>query len=209
MSESRLRDLLHLYAVPRWTTVTTSRAQSVAEHSFRTTVIVDHIWCRLNIGRGLNPWVSLGEVLHWALAHDGPEAATGDLPATVKTRLPDGVWETLERAMCPWYDKTVDPRMRAVVRVADKIESVLWIEEYGTGESGQDGLTNDMRQLVQRTNEASQTFGWAGLRDMVVELVGFNPWLLLEPQTVPQALPQQLDQLNQLSDSDLSPDSST
>jgi 5'-deoxynucleotidase len=168
MSHNRLQDLLALSHVPRWGVVPTTRPQSVAEHSFRVAAIAMEI-CRALNGEQL-PSATIIEyhVVLWAIIHDAPEAETGDLPSTVKGAFPG--LKSIEMGACPWMNRMqaiTHPLERAIVGVADKIEAILFIREWGVGPKARYAEERDTAILRERVEEARSKLGLAGLLDVV------------------------------------------
>lgn len=120
MFEPRMmNDLLSLCHVPRWVIVPRLREQTVAEHSFRVAIITMELGVRLDIT------TSKITVL-WALIHDGGECRSGDVPNGFK----DEALRDRDSEMTPWmknYDPYIMAVDKALVKLADKIETATWI----------------------------------------------------------------------------------
>lgn len=127
-------DLLGLADVHRWVVVRTMRPQNVAEHSFNVMVIAEEICDRLGIIDGQLKY----QALRWAMVHDAPETLTGDIDGKFKRLYPN-----LRKDLCaaeneqfPWYASAMDATPAeavAIVKLADKIESILYIKTWGRG----------------------------------------------------------------------------
>lgn len=166
MSNSRLHDLLALAHVPRWSIVPCSRFQSVAEHSFRVAAIALSIADRLNKFNLPSSVVIKSEVLQWAIVHDGPEAETGDVPYPVKCPAIRAELSHLEMALCPWFDaedQRVHPQERLVVSIADRIEWVLFLQEYGQGPKAVAAANGARQQILAYIGEAISKYGWVDM----------------------------------------------
>lgn len=112
VSLKRIWQTRRLSFVPRWVVIPTIRKQNVAEHSFHVVVIADQLLKMHQMGGVHNFDVS---VLQSALYHDEDESITGDHPSPSKDgtrRSPS----TLTQA-------------EIIVKVADKIEAVLFCSE--------------------------------------------------------------------------------
>lgn len=124
----RLTDLLALSHAPRWTTVGHTRAQSVADHTFRVMVILQELCLRLGKPLGLHQ-------MTYALCHDGAEALTGDIPGDFKERLPPDALRAAEEAVAPWLTEV--PKLtadeRRLQKLADQIETYTFIKIFGAG----------------------------------------------------------------------------
>lgn len=174
MSTRRINDLLNLSTVLHWHSVPTLRKPSVAEHSYRVAVIALEIAQRLNRGVSPSSVIIESHVMRWALMHDGPETETGDLPHTAKVRLPSGVWSKLEAELCPWYMDEVlrlHAPERAIVKIADLMELVLFIREWGHGGEAEMARMATSADLAEVVLAVRARFGWAGLSDIVYDIL--------------------------------------
>jgi len=157
MSKNRLDDLMNLSSVWRWSRVPVLRQQSVAEHSFNVAAIALEI-CR---GLKLGP-IDEYRVIKWAILHDGPEGETGDVVYTTKRELPDGVMEGVERKLCPWYEECQPlPTVREIIKIADKIEEVFFLREWGAASERTLSAQRMAENLIwDRTIAARERYGW-------------------------------------------------
>lgn len=123
-----LRDLLALSHVPRWVTHPVARPQTVADHSFRVTVITKAILDGLNVEAKDH-----SNTIMWALVHDGPEAKTGDVPSPLKVHI-KATLGSIERKVCSWYVPPDEGSLPdVIVKLADTIEAWTWLRHYGHG----------------------------------------------------------------------------
>jgi len=164
----RMKDLLRLDSetCTRYTIVKGVPRQSVASHSFRVAVIVMELAYQLGLHHNT---FHMREALEWALVHDGPEAATGDIQHPVKVWLEKqmGVpgikglfplMEEMEESLCPWIRqyRTYAPLIYDVVFVADRLEMADFLHPYITREDVKrmrDGLIFDIRAAVERRGQ--------------------------------------------------------
>ena len=144
-----LHDLLALSHIPRWVIVPHSIPQSVADHSFRATVILIELIRRLEMHL---PTLALV----WALVHDAPESWTGDIPGPFKH--PDQ--ELLDSAICPWWSdikSAVPPKWKVMFKVADLIETGTFIKKYGIGAHAGYAANHILQvELPEKVNAASE-----------------------------------------------------
>lgn len=159
-SPEMMNDLLALSHVPRWVIVSTSRPQSVAEHSFRVAIILLEICKRIGVGCEQS-------TLQWALMHDGAESRTGDLPMGID------VPKDVEYRECPWLEgQQVYARGRILVKLADLVETATWISRWGVGPHA----TSIAIHLRRYTIEQARLFsfhpdcGYTGL-DILIEQI--------------------------------------
>jgi len=160
----RMKDLLRLDSetCTRYTIVKGVPRQSVASHSFRVAVIALELANLLNLCGASHK----AAILEWALVHDGPEAATGDIQHPVKVWLEKQVgvpgikglfplMEEMEKDLCPWIKEYWDQStiIYDVVFVADRLEMADFLYPYITREDVKrmrDGLISDIHAVVER-----------------------------------------------------------
>jgi len=146
-----MNDLLALSHVPRWSVVSHTGHQSVADHSFRVAVIYLELCLRLD--RAVGP-----TDLMWIIVHDGPEAWIGDIPGPFKTA-------NAEAEVTPWwhdFKARVPDDVRALVKVADLVEGATWIERWGVGHQAAWAAQRSRGRALEKARE-------------VAELVGYGP----------------------------------
>lgn len=186
MSHSRIKDLLNLSNVPRWSIIPTLRPQSVAEHSYNVAVICMEL-CRYLSDVALHP----NRVIAWALVHDGPEAETGDVPYTAKVQLDRKAWGETERNLCPWYDNNgLKPSEAALVKIADKMEEIIFLSYWGVAghPACEAALAMAGKLLWERVWEARDRYDWLDLPRIVHDIVtgcGQRQGVPQEPPTKP------------------------
>lgn len=131
MSSNRLRDLMSLHNVPRWNSgLPFWCRQTVAEHSFNVSLIA----LQIAEAFGRYPPSLYYMIIRWGLMHDGPEAFTGDVNHLFKMTMDRGKIQEVEYRECPWYREEVDSvidLVRAIVKIADKIDEVWCLDNYG------------------------------------------------------------------------------
>lgn len=132
-------DLLALADVERWGVIKTIRPQSVAEHCFAVTVIAMELHERLR-----QPNVdALMQTMMWSLWHDVPETLTGDIDGKFKRDNPEfrKALVIAENRAFPWYNAAqeyVKGPVKCLVKTADMIETISFIEMWGVGARAND-----------------------------------------------------------------------
>jgi 5'-deoxynucleotidase YfbR-like HD superfamily hydrolase len=132
--------------VKRWIVIKTIRDQNVAEHSFVVAIIALELLIRFNLLKD-DRWTL--EVLVWALMHDAPEVLTGDIDGKFK-RDYDSVRAAVteaEHKSFPWYRDIatgISSQANTIVKLADKMESIHFIRQWGTG-----GRADDVRRELE------------------------------------------------------------
>ena len=158
----RVTDLLALSHVPRWTIVSHSRPQSVADHSFRVCVIAVELAERLGVQLS-------ADALLACLYHDGPESRSGDIPSGAKRRIEDKLKGSLDDLFWPstrLKGSTVAREVN-ILMLADKIEGYTFIQKWGVGPHAAEVADACHAEV---TNLISKTF--SGKESIIQDLVG-------------------------------------
>jgi len=113
-----IQDKLRASSVKRWHIITTSRSQSLAEHSFNVAqislAILDEMRCGMREYWG-------GKVAQIALDHDLHEIIEGDAPSTTK---PTKDWEG-------FFAGVLTPEM--IVKTADVLDAYVFLNDHKVG----------------------------------------------------------------------------
>lgn len=126
------RELRELSFVPRWGVLRRVRSQSVAEHSYYVALYAGHV-------ADLVGWNGdRGALLRSALVHDLPEASTGDMPGPAKRAMMDpersvSVERHYMQTRFPddfgaWLGTKGDPEIRLLVKVADLLDEIMFLQ---------------------------------------------------------------------------------
>lgn len=148
--EDRTADLLGLADVHRWGVIKTTRHQNVAEHSFNVAIIAVEIATQL--GQQGNFFVStdlMNSIMWWSLIHDAPEVLTGDIDGKFKRVLPritKAAMVEAEQEHFQWMPQPM-PEAKVIVKVADVLESILFLRSWMTGERAA-CVEDELLQLV-------------------------------------------------------------
>lgn len=126
-------DMLGLADVHRWVVVKTNRQQNVAEHCYNVQVLAIEICTRLGLDEAMQY-----QCMKWAMIHDVPETLTGDIDGKFKRLYPDLRRKLVEaeNASFPWYAseaESIPTLALAIVKLADKLETVLFLMWWGVG----------------------------------------------------------------------------
>ena len=109
---------LRLTYVPRWCIVPMRRQQSVAEHSFRVSIITGALAGRLGFGPALTNGMMVA-----ALLHDKDEILSGDIPSPYKRAGNMGLYVNVP----------LTGASECIIRVADRYETWKWAQSWGHG----------------------------------------------------------------------------
>lgn len=131
-----LLDKLRLTQIKRYAICHTNRDQSVAEHSFNVLLIA------LELAKHGNVLCDPFEVASYAIDHDMEEVYTGDIPSSFKKMLLKHAPQAKPLVQSPYE---VDPAVKGVVKLADYLEAIYYVREFG-GSRLASGILNDIRK---------------------------------------------------------------
>lgn len=162
----KLNDTLALSHVPRWSVVTTTRRQSVAEHSFRVAAIVQYLLSEPRYIDWDQSYKRQGVIR--ALIHDAAESKSGDISGPFKrlvkewnkeeTGTGDDPIAIIEDRVCPWLiEEPVTQEMAAIIKLADDIETYTFLKMYGQG-SHAAYVTSRCHEKMMKSAKAA---GWS------------------------------------------------
>lgn len=141
---------LRLTEVSRWGIISTSRQQSVGEHSYRVCLIAVALYDYMMDGTQHNSF-QRQEVAMLSMMHDVMEILSGDIPSTFKRTI-EGMQPGLyEAVLCKAASERPDTAklyelansaergakssgVEAIVKIADLLERILYINTYGTND---------------------------------------------------------------------------
>ena len=158
----RLTDVLALSHVPRWAIVPHVQPQSVADHTFRVVAIARELAKIADIELTAND-------LWYMLNHDAAESRSGDANRQFKHMIDDKAWRDAEEGMCPWLvqEPIVTTKVENLLKVADAIEAMTFIQMYGAGKHA-----DSVARLMKR--EIVATYTKLGIDVMKVEKLIVN-----------------------------------
>lgn len=121
-----IHELMRLGHVRRWHIVATSREQTVADHTARVLLLMEHICGIMKVEPGVNMY-------RLALWHDVPEIIRGDPPTPTKPHM----MKDWDRGISKVHDYLQADMLGAsgatIVKFADLMESWDWISIHGVG----------------------------------------------------------------------------
>lgn len=131
----RINDLLALSHVPRWSIISTSKEQTVSDHTFRVLCIATELGRRTGVILQVE---DLMQILH----HDAHESWTADIPSPVKNEMEAGGYDFLR--CVPWMKREAgwsSPDAKMLLKLADRIEAFTYIEKWGVGRQAEEVAT--------------------------------------------------------------------
>ena len=158
-----------LSAVTRWGIIRTLQKQTVADHSYRVTLLAEKVardWF------GLNTPNDLYSVLRYALDHDKIEAVSGDFPSIIKDVVNE---KELERRYADVIHITSPSDMaKNCVKIADRIEAIIFLRlEVALGNTTVQHVIDDVKESLR---DYLSKMGRPDLWDRYVEEVEYSGW---------------------------------
>lgn len=175
MAELSFAERMRTCHVSRWQVVRTARQQTLAEHLYLVRVITME-FCDL---LGLGPEDSqIAE--QWALEHDVPEVRTGDLATPVKAAMREAVPhdDPIRRIELSYSDsyailygtiKAHYPHVRAMVKMADTLEAVMFLDIEGMGVHAKvvkQELWSSLKEQIFKASSEFPNLEWAKIYAM-------------------------------------------
>lgn len=145
MAKLGLRELMRTGHVRRWHIVRVAREQTIAEHMYRVWLIVSRIVDDDKFGLDQQQAILCKE---WALLHDQPEVITGDIPTPSKRRMVEFDINKLEASIdsdfgdCYNQLKSLFPQVLAIVKLADLVEMLAFLQIEGLGRHAESVLAD-------------------------------------------------------------------
>jgi len=152
------RELRDLAYVPRWSIVRVAKTQSVAEHSYFTTVYAMQLAREITWGADWFPMVEM------ALWHDVEECFTGDMPGPVKHKMYGAQAEVAIAEMMEarfggeWASGSVAythqgfHEAKAIIKVASLLDDTLFL--MGELQRGNEACHAAAHSVIKKLREA-------------------------------------------------------
>lgn len=148
-----LADVLRAADVNRWQIVRMTRHQSVAEHTFNVMLVA------LDIAEAMG-FKDRYAIMQCAMMHDIPEVLTGDIATPTKRVLEvsdrlDAIEGRVEYLGIKTKD--YDPMVRHIVKLADLVESAVFLHHFGVGKHAEHVL-DQLNKRIECFDEAKEVF---------------------------------------------------
>lgn len=178
-----LADLARSGHITRWHSVRTSRDQTLAEHHYMVTRISNRL-AKDIFGPDLDD-SGLLQIMEYASLHDTPELLMGDLPSPLKRHIEqisgaNNPIETIEAEIAPWLIEIKNgirqqhPEHLVVVKLADLMDAILFIEHEGIGNHAQtvtQGLKEQFKAKIEEAKQNYPNYSWKIAEQLLNELL--------------------------------------
>lgn len=163
-----IQDTYRLASVFRWHIVAVGKPQSVAEHSYFVTLLVDALFPHTRMDE-----IDYNFAIRYALIHDAVEAYVGDIPSPVKQAMrPDALHELetqcLGTSMAGALD--VGQEIKDLVKLCDRLEAVKFLTKYATSDHAFNvmrRLSHDLDQYMVRLQNEYADWNWPEIKNIV------------------------------------------
>ncbi len=184
-----LKDISRSNCVTRWHSVPTRQTQSIAEHQYMVAVLAQAI-AKAIAGSSLQPSDEL-ILLNYALFHDTPEIAIGDIPTPMKQKLATrhsnyhAILTDIETEVCHQYDQyhrqIKGTYLAAIVKLADIMDAISFLQEHGYTrytDKIQHKLTVNFHHQIKQYQADYSQYDWSRATDILEELLNGEEHLL-------------------------------
>lgn len=175
-------DLARAGHVTRWHSVRVGRPQTLAEHHYLVSMFTN------KLAKDILPKITDTDrlrMVEYAMWHDLPEIICGDLPSPLKRRIeqlcPDNnPIEKIEEQIAPWLIALkkkiqVKPEQALIIKLADLIDAVLFIEQEGIGNHAMmvaKQLRQQFQEKIQFAKIEMPKFPWDKAESLIYDLLG-------------------------------------
>jgi len=177
-----LQDISRSGHVTRWHSVRTLRDQTLAEHHYMVTMLVNKLVKEILI----EPIDDSERLLliEYALWHDTPELLMGDLASPLKRQIEEisgknNPIDQIEDKIAPWLSALSDkikekPELYIIFKLADIMDAIMFINQEGIGhhaESVEANLLNTFRNKISAGKKVQPDHRWFAADDILKSLL--------------------------------------
>lgn len=167
MLDFSLKQVMRLSSIKRWGIMEMSKDQSVAEHSYNVAMIANMLLTAMfaregdgHHGTDMDAFMRCEEelfawtLLEYALSHDLPELATGDIPTPLKKEIGASLskWEDKEFPNLKTYKSGIASSMPSVLllcKIADLIDAVQFGAKHCVDDRKEEVLCEMRSRIIQ------------------------------------------------------------
>ncbi len=177
-----LQDISRSGHVTRWHSVRTLRDQTLAEHHYMVTMLVNKMVKDI-------PTEPLSDserllLIEYSLWHDTPELLMGDLASPLKRRVEDicgsnNPIEQIEKEIAPWLATLSEkikakPELHIIFKLADTMDAIVFINQEGIGSHAkavEKGLENSFHNKIASGEKVNPDYKWHIAKEILDDLI--------------------------------------
>jgi 5'-deoxynucleotidase len=185
-----LQDISRSGHVTRWHSVRTLRNQTLAEHHYMVSMLVNKMAKEI-------PSEPLSDserllLLEYAMWHDTPELLMGDLASPLKRRIEEisgenNPIEAIENEIAPWLTNlrgkiNTKPELYIIFKLADMMDAIIFISQEGVGghsKAVQKKLEASFKKKVDTGRREKPDYNWKIAESILRDLL-YTPTNQLE-----------------------------
>lgn len=166
-----IQDISRAGHVTRWHSVRTLRNQTLAEHHYMVSMLVNKMAKEIPS----DPLTDSERLLliEYAMWHDTPELLMGDLASPLKRRIEEiskinNPIEEIEKEIAPWLTNLrgkiqKKPELYIIFKLADMMDAIVFIFQEGVGEHSKAVMKNletAFHKKVSSGKEVMPSYNW-------------------------------------------------
>ncbi len=177
-----LQDISRSGHVTRWHSVRTLRDQTLAEHHYMVTMLVNKMVKEI-------PTKPLSDserllLIEYSLWHDTPELLMGDLASPLKRRIEDisgddNPIKHIEKEIAPWLSTLSDkiktkPELHIIFKLADLMDAIVFINQEGVGNHAkavQKNIENAFHNKISSGIKFNPEYNWKIAENILRDLI--------------------------------------
>ena len=177
-----LQDISRSGHVTRWHSVRTLRDQTLAEHHYMVTMLVNKMVKEIPIEPIKDSERLL--LIEYALWHDTPELLMGDIASPLKRRIEDisgknNPIKQIEKEIAPWLSTLSEkieakPELHIIFKLADVMDAIIFINQEGIGNHANavtKSLENTFLNKVSAGKKINPDYKWHIAEEILHDLL--------------------------------------
>lgn len=163
---------MRLSYIKRWGIIEMSRVQTVAEHSYNVAMISGSLVSDLSRSKIQLPARLMESVINWALLHDLPEIATGDIPSSLKGSIKEAV-DKAEKDMFPqWHGHkmSLSDTVKDIVKIADYVDAIQYADKFCVDSRKNEVIEELRSRMWECIGSADERYGKGAVTKSVMRI---------------------------------------